>query len=119
MRRSPLNRRPAAFQQTLFSSPSVETLANAIFSGATPFPDPDPELTELEQRGKAVFNRACATCHGGSLHPSGSTPEAAIVRPIVRYTNVLASCVRGAAGTARTRQLWVVGTLSPVKLSRR
>jgi cytochrome c5 len=84
----------AAFQQTLFSSPQVETLANAILSGAAPFPDPDPELTELEQRGKAVFNRACATCHGGSLHPSGSTPEAAIVRPIVRYTNVLASCPR-------------------------
>jgi cytochrome c peroxidase len=84
----------AAFQQTLFSSQQVETLANAIFSGAALFPDPDPELTELEQRGKTVFNRACATCHGSSLHPSGSTPEAAIVRPIVGYTNVLASCPR-------------------------
>jgi cytochrome c5 len=84
----------AAFQQTLFSSPAVEALANSISSGATPFPDPDPELNELEQRGKSVFNRACATCHGGSLHPSGSTPEAAIVRPIVRYQNVLASCPR-------------------------
>jgi cytochrome c peroxidase len=84
----------AAFQRTIFSSPAVETLANAIFFGVTPFPDPDPELTELEQRGKAVFTRACATCHGGSLHPSGSTPEAAIVRPIVRYQNVVASCPR-------------------------
>src|SRR5437762_1876990 len=64
----------AAFQQTLFSSPGVERLAEAIASGSTPFPDPDPELTEIEQQGKAVFNRACATCHGGSLHPSGSTP---------------------------------------------
>lgn len=87
----------AAFQRTLFSSPAVEVLADAILSGATPFPDPDPELTELEQRGKAVFNRACATCHGGSLHPSGSTPEAAFVRPVVRYTNVLASCPRPTA----------------------
>jgi mono/diheme cytochrome c family protein len=86
----------AAFQQTLFSSPGVERLAEAIASGATPFPDPDPELTELEQQGKAVFNRACATCHGGSLHPSGSTPEAAIVRPIVRYHNIQTACPRPA-----------------------
>lgn len=66
----------AAFQQTLFSSPGVERLAQAIASSSTPFPDPDSELTELEQRGKEVFNRACAQCHGGSLHPSTSTPEA-------------------------------------------
>ena len=72
----------ATFQQTLFSSPGVDALANAISSGTTPFPDPDGELTELEQRGKVVFNRACATCHGGALHPSGSTPETAIVRPL-------------------------------------
>ena len=57
----------AAFQQTLFSSPGVETLADAIRSGSTPFPDPDPELNELEQQGKVVFNRACAQCHGGTL----------------------------------------------------
>jgi hypothetical protein len=46
-----------AFQKTLFSSPSVGVLAGALASGATLFPDPDPELTELEQRGKVVFNR--------------------------------------------------------------
>ena len=68
----------AAFQQTLFSSPGVELLADAILSGSTPFPDPDPELNELEQQGKVVFNRACAQCHGSTLHPSGSTPDAAI-----------------------------------------
>src|SRR4029079_4626593 len=44
----------AAFQQTLVSSPGVERLAEAIASGSTPFPDPDPELTEIEQQGKAV-----------------------------------------------------------------
>lgn len=86
----------AAFQQTLFSSPGVERLAAAIASGSTPFPDPDPELSELEQRGKVVFNRACAQCHGGSLHPSSSTPEAAIVRPIVRYHNIQTACPRPA-----------------------
>jgi cytochrome c peroxidase len=86
----------AAFQQTLFSSPGVERLAEAIAAGSIPFPDPDPELTELEQQGKAVFNRACATCHGGSLHPSSSTPEAAIARPIVRYHNIQTACPRPA-----------------------
>jgi hypothetical protein len=88
----------AAFQQTLFSSPGVELLANAILSGSTSFPDLDPELNELEQHGKAVFNRACATCHGGTLHPSTTTPDAALaVRPVRgRYHNVLAACPRPA-----------------------
>src|SRR5882762_3445000 len=62
----------AAFQKTLFSSPGVRQLADAILSGSTPFPDPDPELNQLEQQGKVVFNRACAQCHGGTRHPSGS-----------------------------------------------
>jgi len=84
----------AAFQQTLFSSPGVQLLADAIVSGSAPFPDPDPALNELEERGKTVFNRACAQCHGGTLRPSGSTPEAAIVRPIVRYHNIQTACPR-------------------------
>lgn len=86
----------AAFQQTLFSSPGVELLADAILSGSTAFPDPDPELNELEQQGKVVFNRACAQCHGGSLHPSGSTGETTIVRPIARYHNIMSACPRAA-----------------------
>jgi len=86
----------AAFQQTLFSSPGVEALAAAILSGSTPFPDPDPELNELEQQGKVIFNRACAQCHGGTLHPSGSTPDATLVRPIVRYHNIQTACPRPA-----------------------
>lgn len=86
----------AAFQQTLFSSPEVELLANAILSDSTLFPDPDPELNELEQQGKVVFNRACAQCHGGTLHPSGSTPETAFVRPLVRYHNIATACPRPA-----------------------
>src|SRR6266542_3855119 len=86
----------AAFQQTLYSSPGVDLLADAILSGSSTLPDPDPELNELEQQGKVVFNRACAQCHGSMLHPSGSTPEAAIVHPIVRYHNIHTACPRPA-----------------------
>jgi cytochrome c peroxidase len=88
----------AAFQQRLFSSPGVERLAGAILSGATTFPDPDPQLNELEQQGKAVFNRACAQCHGGTLHPSGSTPDVTLsgIRPIARYHAISAGCPRPA-----------------------
>ena len=88
----------AAFQQTLFSSSRVDLLTNAILSGSTPFPDPDPELNELEQQGKSVFNRACAQCHGGTLHPSGSTPDATLagIRIIARYHNIQTACPRPA-----------------------
>ena len=84
----------AAFQQTLFSSSGVERLADAMRAG-TDFIDPDRELNELEQQGKTVFNRACATCHGASSHPGGSTPERNMVRPIgIRYHNILTACPR-------------------------
>lgn len=88
----------AAFQQTLFSSPGVELLANAILSGSPSLPDPDPELNELEQHGKVVFNRSCAQCHGGTLHPSTSTADATLsgIRTIVRYHNILTACPRPA-----------------------
>jgi cytochrome c peroxidase len=86
----------AAFQQTLFSSRRVKKLARAILSGSTVFPDPDPELNELERQGKEVFKRACAQCHGGTLHPGGSTPETGIIRPIVRYHNIQTPCPRPA-----------------------
>jgi cytochrome c peroxidase len=86
-----------AFQQTLFSSRGVGKLAEAILSGETTFPDPDPELNELEQHGKQIFIRACAQCHGGPLHPSTSTPDATLVRPIVRYHNIQSACPRPAA----------------------
>jgi cytochrome c peroxidase len=84
----------AAFQQTLFSSDGVKNLADAILSGSTTFPDPDPELNEIEQHGKQVFIRACAQCHGGTLHPSTSTPDATLVRPIVRYHSIQSACPR-------------------------
>jgi len=86
----------AAFQQTLFSSHGVRNLADAILSGSTSFPDPDPALNALEQHGKQVFVRACAQCHGGTLHPGTSTPDATLVRPIVRYHNIQSACPRPA-----------------------
>jgi cytochrome c peroxidase len=86
----------AAFQQTLFSSRGVERLAETVLSGAD-FVDPDPELNELEQQGKVVFNRACATCHGATSHPGTSTPERGMVRPIgIRYHNIQTACPRPA-----------------------
>jgi len=84
----------AAYQQTLFSSPGVEALAAAILSGATQFPDPDPELDPLELEGKAVFTRACAQCHGSTRHPSGSTPETGFPRPLGRYHPIATACPR-------------------------
>src|SRR5262249_53977138 len=88
----------AAFQQTLFSSPGVEQLANAIRAGVTPFPDPDPELNELKERGRALSTRACPPCHGGALHPSTSTPDVSLsgIRPIFRYHNIQTACPRPA-----------------------
>src|SRR6266536_6703205 len=83
----------AAFQQTLFSSAGVERLSDGILSGST-FLDPDPELNELEEQGKTVFTRACAQCHGGASHPSTSTPNAALVRPPVRYHSIASACPR-------------------------
>jgi cytochrome c peroxidase len=118
----------AAFQQTLFSSAGVELLSEAIRSGST-FLDPDRELTELEQQGKTVFTRACAQCHGGALHPSTSTPDAALVRPPVRYHSIGAACPRPAtdgflpcpprlARNARTYQITLAnGTTQTVTTS--
>ncbi len=82
----------SAFQQSLFSSRRVRLLAEAILTGSTIFPDPDPRLNELEQEGKTVFTRACAQCHGGTLHPSTTTPETAVGRAIVRYHNIQTAC---------------------------
>ena len=67
----------ASFQRAQFSSARVKDLSDAMAAGTSPLPDPDPVLDELEMQGKAVFNRACAQCHGDlGGHPSGSTPIA-------------------------------------------
>lgn len=64
----------AAFQKSLFSSPSVEALALALEFGG-PLPPTDPPLNELEQIGKAHFQRHCTTCHGG---PTQTVPIPAL-----------------------------------------
>jgi len=49
----------------------------------------------LEKDGKTIFIRACAQCHGGALHPSTSTSDFTLVRPIaVRYHNIQTACPR-------------------------
>ena len=89
----------ARFQNAMFSSAGVEALAQAMTSGARPLPDPDPVLTSVESAGKAVFNRACAQCHGNQGdHPSGSVPL--LLGPlgtptnVARYHDILTTCPR-------------------------
>jgi cytochrome c peroxidase len=77
----------AAFQKRVFSSSRVRALAVAIEAGATTLPDPDPPLNTLEQRGKAVFARACGHCHGGA---GQSTTQP----PVVRYHDISTQCPR-------------------------
>jgi len=89
----------AGFQQTLFSSPSVKLLSDAMAAGTIPLPDPDPVLDDLETQGKLVFNRACAQCHGNlDGHPSGSTPilqgTPGTPTALVRYHDIATACPR-------------------------
>jgi cytochrome c peroxidase len=76
----------AAFQQVLFTNHRVRELAEAVSAG-TPLPDPDPPLNELEQQGRAVFERACAHCHGGA---GQSTTQA----PVSRFHDINTQCPR-------------------------
>ncbi len=89
----------AAFQNAKFSSPAVKALADAMASGATPLPDPDPVLDPLETAGKRVFDRACGQCHGNqSGHPSGSVPilqgTPGSPTALARYHDVMTACPR-------------------------
>jgi cytochrome c peroxidase len=77
----------SSFQRTLFTSAGVEDLAAAIRSGSGSVPDPDPPLTELEQQGKAVFQRACTQCHGG---PDQSSAQA----PVPHFQDIRTQCPR-------------------------
>jgi cytochrome c peroxidase len=77
----------ASFQRVLFTSHRVRNLAAAVAAGTTPLPDADPPLGALESRGKAVFERACAQCHGG---PGQSTAQF----PVVRYHDISSQCPR-------------------------
>ncbi len=86
----------ASFQRVLFTNDRVRALSDAISSGASPLPDPDPPLDELETQGKAVFERACSVCHGG---PRQSTTPF----PIVRYHDILTQCPRPVDGAPVAR----------------
>ena len=77
----------SSFQRVLFTNHRVRALADAVREGSTPLPDPDPRLNDLEQQGKAVFERACAQCHGG---PGQSTPAF----PVNRFSNISSQCPR-------------------------
>jgi len=58
-----------AYEESVFSSPGVAAVFAAV-SGGQPPPDPDPVFApgSAEAAGKALFQVACAACHGG---PSG------------------------------------------------
>jgi hypothetical protein len=77
----------SSFQRTLFTNHRVRALADAVRAEATSLPDPDPRLNQIEQHGKAVFERACSQCHGG---PGQSTP----VFPVNRFSTISSQCPR-------------------------
>jgi RNA polymerase sigma factor (sigma-70 family) len=92
----------ANFQNALFSSPGVAAASRASDEGLSPVPDPDPPLDALEQQGKKIFTRACATCHAeaAGMHPMAG---------IDRFGDIMTNCprpvdgpqFRGYAGTVR------------------
>jgi len=77
----------SSFQRVLFTNNRVRALSDAVRSGTTPLPDPDPALDTLEQQGKIVFVRACSQCHGG---PGQSTPQP----PVIRFHDIATQCPR-------------------------
>ena len=84
----------ASFQRVLFTNERVRALSDAVRQGMTALPDPDPRLTALERKGKAVFERACGQCHGG---PGQSTPQATPndpPAPVIRFHNIFSQCPR-------------------------
>lgn len=78
----------AAFQNVLFSSPRVRALADAVRAGKSPLPNTDPPLSALATRGKQVFIRSCAQCHGG---PGQSTMQAPLA---LRFHDISSQCPR-------------------------
>jgi cytochrome c peroxidase len=76
-----------AFQSVVFTNPRIRMLSDAISAGETSLPDPDPPLDDLEQQGKAVFERACTQCHGA---PSQSNAQP----PVGRFHDIASQCPR-------------------------
>jgi cytochrome c peroxidase len=54
------------------------------------FANPEPPLNDLETQGKAVFDRACGTCHTG---PGMSSPTTR-AQKILRFLDIFAECPR-------------------------
>ena len=77
----------SSFQRVLFTNHRVRALSDAVMAGTTPLPDPDPPLSALEQKGKEVFVRACAHCHGGPGQTTATTPG-------VRFHDIASQCPR-------------------------
>ncbi len=77
----------ASFERVLFTNHRIRAVADALRTGATPLPDPDPPLDSLEQQGKAVFDRACTQCHGGPNQTSAQLP-------VPRYQDINTQCPR-------------------------
>jgi hypothetical protein len=109
----------AAFQRNLFTRPQVSDLADAIRAGYPVLPDPDPQLNVLEQQGKAVFQRACAQCHGGEDQTTAQAPiphfqdiRTQCPRPVDTVTParfVFPACPERLARNARTYEITVAG----------
>jgi len=91
----------AAFQQTLFSSPGVELLADAILSGTTPFPDPDPELDQLEQARQGSLQSRLRTMPWRYAAPERVNTKRRSCVPFVRFTTSRPACPRPALMATR------------------
>ena len=109
----------SSFQRNLFTRPQVGDLADAIRTGSAIQPDPDPPLNSLEQQGKAVFERACAQCHGGPDQTSAQPPvphfqdiRTQCPRPVDTVTParfVFPACPERLARNARTYEISLPG----------
>ncbi|HMJ12083.1 MAG TPA: hypothetical protein VK524_11750 [Polyangiaceae bacterium] len=81
----------ANFQNVLFSSEGLRATSRALDQATLPVPDPDPPLDALEQQGKIVFARACATCHAG-------VPGTLPIPGIERFGGIQTVCPRPVDG---------------------
>ncbi|MGH9143260.1 MAG: hypothetical protein ACRD2I_19170 [Vicinamibacterales bacterium] len=117
----------SSFQRTLFTRPQVKELADAIRTGSPLLPDADPPLTAREQQGKAVFQRACAQCHGGPDQTSAQPPvphfqdiRTQCPRPVDTQTParfVFPACPERLARNARTYEISLPGGVTTRRTS--
>ena len=109
----------SSFERNVFTRSQVRELADAIREGSRTLPDPDPPLTVLQQQGKAVFERACTQCHGGSDQSSAQAPvphfqdiRTQCPRPVDSVTParfVFPACPDRLARNARTYEISLPG----------